>query len=300
MQRTCALAAVLMLAAAAPGAAQQAEPWCFTGFHPGEDTGTVWLPEGDLFCALLADPKAEHSFLSYLRGDFPSLQDGTDADRRIRIGAVGLGDAFPLVRVAGGVPGNGLQVGVVGSIFAQFDLSTESFDLINADYLVGVPVTFRRDGFSWRLRLYHQSSHLGDEFMLRTELERENLSFEALEVLLSQELGPVRVYGGGERLFNRDPATLEAMLAHGGIEVRLGAPRGARFVAAVDAKAAQQHDWQPGLSARAGIEVAHWRDASHPPRLWGVLLELYDGPSPYGQFFQEQVRWVGVGLHLSL
>ena len=179
-------------------------------------------------------------------------------------------------------------------------MGTESIDLINADYLVGVPVTLRWSGFSSRLRLYHQSSHLGDEFLLRTELQRENLSFEAIELLLSQEFGPLRAYAGGEYLFNREPETLDQTLAHAGLEARAGQLRGVRFVAAVDAKMVEQRDWDPGLSARAGIEFAYRRDESHPPRLWAILFEFYDGPSPYGQFFQEQVRWFGAGLHLSL
>lgn len=291
---------VLAVAGASPAAGQGATPWCFTGFHPGEVTGTVWLPEGDLFCPLLADPKAEHSFLSYLHGDFPSLDAGIDVDGDISIGAVGLGDAFPLVRIAAGRPGNGFQLGLVGSIFAQFNLDTESFDLINADYLVGVPVTVRWSGFSSRLRVYHQSSHLGDEFLLRAEIERENLSFEAVDLLLSQELGSFRLYGGGELLFNREPDDLGSALVHGGAELRLGDLRGGRLVGAVDVKASEQRDWDPGWSARAGVEVAHWRDETHPPRVWSLLAEFYDGPSPYGQFFQEQVRYLGLGLHLSL
>jgi hypothetical protein len=260
----------------------------------------VFLPEGDLFCPLLADPKTERSFVSFLRGDLPSLRGGIDTGEDMSIGAVGLGDAFPLVRFGSGTAGNGLQIALVGSIFAQFDLDTQSFDLINADYLIGVPVTFRAGGFSSRLRLYHQSSHLGDEFLLRTELTRENPSFEAVELVLSHELGPLRAYAGGEYLFNRDPATLDESLAHVGLEARAGQLRGVRFVAAADAKMAEQRDWEPGVSARAGIEFANWRDESHPPRLWAILLEFYDGPSPYGQFFQEQVRWFGIGLNLAL
>ena len=68
---------------------------CGAGIHAGEAAGQVWFPEGDLFCPLLADPKAERSFASYLRGEFPAITDGeTNAD----IGAVGLGDRFALVR----------------------------------------------------------------------------------------------------------------------------------------------------------------------------------------------------------
>lgn len=295
-----ALSAGLALAAPVPAAAQQVEPWCFTGFHPGEVEGTVLLPEGDVFCPLLADPKAEHSFASWLNGEFPALRTDPDADDDINIGSVGLGDALPIVRIGTGGRGNGLQIGVAGSVFAQVDLDAESFDLINADYLIGVPISFRWEEFSSRLRVYHQSSHLGDEFLLRTELQRENLSFEAVDLLLSHELGPVRLYGGGEYLFRREPDTLERLLAQAGAEVRVGELRGVRFVAALDAKFTEQHDWEPGLSARAGVELAQWRDEEHPPRLIGFLAEFYDGPSPYGQFFQEQVNWLGLGVHLSL
>ena len=83
------------------------------------------------------------------------------------------------------------------------------------------------------------------------------------------------------------------------MEVRLGSLRGTRMVAALDAKSTQQHDWEIGVSVRIGVEFAVWRDEQHPPRRWGFLAEFYDGPSPYGQFFQEQVRWFGLGLHLS-
>jgi hypothetical protein len=87
---------------------------------------------------------------------------------------------------------------------------------------------------------------------------------------------------------------------HGGLEARLGDPSGARLVAAGDVKTSEEQDWKPGWSVRGGIEFAYRRDDAHPPRLWSLLLEFYDGPSPYGQFFQEQVQYFGAGLHLSL
>ena len=37
----------------------------------------------------------------------------------------------------------------------------------------------------------------------------------------------------------------------------------------------------------------------HPGRLVTLMLELYDGPSPYGQFFQHDISYVGIGLHFG-
>jgi hypothetical protein len=35
------------------------------------------------------------------------------------------------------------------------------------------------------VRLFHQSSHLGDEFLLRNRVERINLSYESADLKLS-------------------------------------------------------------------------------------------------------------------
>jgi hypothetical protein len=115
---------------------------------------------------------------------------------------------------------------------------------------------------------------------------------------LSQAFGPLRIYAGGEQLFNREPADLEARVAHGGVELRSAPGRIASLIAAIDAKATQQQSWKPAWSARAGVELAWARDPGHPPRRLQVLGEFYNGPSPYGQFYREQVRYVGAGLHL--
>jgi hypothetical protein len=269
---------------------------CGTGVHGGEAHGVVGLPQGEVFCPLVADPKGVRSFATFLHGEFPTSAAAID------IASVGIGDAFPLVRFGGPHAGEGLQLGLEAAVFAQFDLASTSDDLLNADYVVGVPLTFRRAGFSARARFYHQSSHLGDELLLReeNEIRRENLSFESLELMVSQEFGVLRVYGGGEYLVNRRPSALDHVVAHAGAEVRAGPIRGARLVAAIDVKSTEQQEWKPALSARAGVELAWWRSNDHPPRLVSVLAELYDGPSPYGQFFLESIRYVGAGLHLQL
>ena len=186
-------------------------PRCGTGVHESEAIGVVGFPQDQIFCPIIADPKEPRSFASLLRGTFPSVEK--PSGKGTTIASVGLGDSFGLVRWGGPTAGEGVQLDVVGSIFAQFDLDSASNDLINADYIIGLPLTIRRSGFSVRARIYHQSSHLGDEYLLRSaEIQRENLSFESVELLASQEIGPLRVYGGGERIIRRDPETVEPKL----------------------------------------------------------------------------------------
>ena len=275
---------------------------CAVGIPESETSGYVPLPRGDVFCPLLADPKGQRSFVSYLH---ESADDGD-----MNIASVGISDAFGLLRVGGSKPGNGFQISLQGSVFAQFDLDVNSYDLINADYIIGLPITMRSGVFSARVRLYHQSSHLGDEFLLRENnptFERENISFEAAEMILSLDGGPFRVYAGGEYLLRRDPSDLERYVAHGGLELRpsrrlvkFGSVAGMRFVAAGDFKASEEQDWKPSVSIRTGFEFDRPRDTDPPGRRWGLLFEAYTGPSPYGQFFRNDVQQIGVGIHFTL
>ncbi len=295
------LVVVAFLATLSTVAGAQENNRCGRRIPSSERQAYVGLPTGDLFCALLADPKAMRSFLSYQR------TIGED-DSLFTIGSVGIADQFALARW-GGASGNGVQLSISGAVFAQFDLSSESFDLLNADYIVGIPLTMRANNVSAQFRVYHQSSHLGDEFLLRGDtLVRENLSFESAEAIVSAELGALRVYGGGEYLFNRNPEALQEMVAHGGAELRRASPLinfggavgGVRPIAAIDVKAAEQQDWDPAISARVGLEFERTRGADPPSRRWSLMLEAYDGPSPYGQFFRQKIRYVGLGAHFQL
>ena len=274
--------------------------YCGTNIPPDQATGFVALPEGDVFCPLLADPKAPHSYISYVRGSSTSAF-GTD------LLSVGIADHFGMARWNGPRPGEGFQIGLEGAVFAQFDLLTQSYDLINADYIFGIPMTFRWRDLSARVRVYHQSSHLGDEFVLRTRIPRENFSFESTEGILSYDAGPLRLYGGGEYLLHSQPQRLLSWQVHGGAELRQregalyrGKVTSVRLVAGGDVKAVQYIEWEPQYSAIAGFEFSDTRPTMHAARHWSVLGHYYYGPSPYSQFFRSDVTYYGVGVHFAL
>jgi uncharacterized protein DUF1207 len=292
------VAAVVLLVAPQISAAQDFQPRCGADVHDDEKTGFIPFAQGNIFCPLVADPKAIHSFLSYLRGDFAVITDPV-FDPNANLASVGLGDSFGLFRIAASTPPNGLQFDLEGGIFAQFNLDEPSFDLINADYLVGFPLTFRAGGFSSRLRLYHQSSHLGDEFLLSqdsTQLERQNFSFESLELIVSQEASWFRAYLGGEHFFRRFPIVFASRLVHSGLEIRPTAGP-FRFVAALDVKAVEAADWKVTWSGRSGLEIARRPSPGHPARVVSLLGSYYDGPAPYGQFYRNDFRYWSISLH---
>ncbi len=272
---------------------------CGAGGPTAERGAYIPLPHGDVFCPLIADPKATRSFVIYQRGN--------ETDLASDIIAVGIADQFPFFRTGAGTVGSGVQLGLSGAVFAQFDVGTASYDLLNADYIIGLPLTFRMGAFSGRARVYHQSSHLGDELLLReNHPNRENLSFESAELLLSADVSAVRVYGGGELFVHLDPADLPDRLVHAGLELRprvsasFGPAAVARLVAAVDVKVVNDTSTRTGISVRGGFEFGRPRDSDIPARRWSVLGEYYDGPAPYGQFLRRKVRLAGLGFHFTL
>ena len=114
----------------------------------------TFLPRGYLFRSLIADPKEPRFTASFIQ---PS-----ETFEETSLGIVAFGVTIGLLKVSAETPGDGFQVSIAGGVFAQFYLSKASAGLINADYVVGLPITYRRGKTSARFRLYHQSSHLGE------------------------------------------------------------------------------------------------------------------------------------------
>jgi hypothetical protein len=170
--------------------------------------------------------------------------------------------------------------------------------LINSDFLVGGQVTWRRGRVSTRVRVYHQSSHLGDEFILRNpRIARVDFGFEAVDGLVSLDHDLWRVYaGGGVRFFSH--ADLGPGVLRGGIEAHQRPTRGRRprVVLAADLTAHQGAvDWRGAVTGAGGLE---WSGSSSARRL-RALLVAFNGPSPWGQFFDERMRHVGAQLQFE-
>jgi hypothetical protein len=188
-------------------------------------------------------------------------------------------------------------VGIEPAIFALFNLDALSQDLVNADYRLALPLEYRKRSVSLRASVLHQSSHLGDEFLLDTAIQRINLSYEAVDLRLSVQAGDFRFYGGGERLVHREPSDLEVWKVQQGVEWLSGAGLLGDAVApliAVDVQERQESDWRPSVGVRAGIELVNPEKAR---RRIQILLEYYHGDNPNGQFYRQRVDYFGLGLH---
>ena len=254
---------------------------------------TGLLPEGHLFKPLLADPRWAHFSAAY-RNYVGNNIDGNNN------GSVSFGETIPFYRANIGRSIVQWETGIQAAVFSDFNLGASSSDLINTDFIASVYSSMRANNASAFARIYHQSSHLGDEFLLRkqTSLERVNLSYEGIDLKLSYELPyGIRVYGGGGGIFHKEPSTIKPWSVQYGMEFRSPwriESAAMRPIMAVDIKNHEQNNWNADVSARAGVQFDNFQTFN---RKFQVLAEYFNGNSPTGQFFKEKVEYIGLGLH---
>ena len=255
---------------------------------------TGLLPVGHLFKPLLADPRWAHFSAAYRNYQSDNF-DGRD------IASVSFGETIPFYRGNFGQSSVQWEAGLQAGVFSDFNLDASSSDLVNTDFIASVYSSVRAGQFSAFARLFHQSSHLGDEFLLRkipSKFERVNLSYEGVDLRLSYELPlGVRIYGGGGGLFHREPSDLKIWSTQYGVEFR--SPwridfAAMRPVVAVDIKNFEENKWNTDVSARAGVE---FDNSTVLGRKLQILVEYYNGYSPSGQFYNDKVEYVGLGAH---
>jgi hypothetical protein len=254
-----------------------------------------FFPRDDTFRALLADPAEPRVFMSRLR---VKRDAGDGSAAAFSAAFLGVGVDFGLLRRSGAAPGEGWQLGVFGSADSLFNLDLPGDALMNGDYRFGFPVTWRSGLFSMRARLYHQSSHLGDELILGGNApQRTTLSFETLDFIIAWEYAGLRLYGGAGHVLRSSHDSYDGTGVHAGFDyVSRPALSGMRFVAGLDVKWIEQVDWHSGVSAKAGIKIGRH---SLERRGLTLLLEAYDGFAPFGQFFVEEWRYRGVSLQFD-
>jgi hypothetical protein len=256
-----------------------------------EDTRVRVFPRVSLFAPLAADlrwPKFTLGY-NYYFGD----SDLTHA------GSAEAGASIPIVQKKNSRRPGTWEIGFQGGIFAVFDLAAPSSDLINADYLGGITFSYAFDSLVLFARYMHQSSHLGDEFLLNNEVDRINLSFEEISVLVSYDpLAWARVYGGAAVIVRSDPSNLDRWSLQFGSEFRpftAKTKRRLQLLVAVNLQCWQESDWIPDASLVAGLTLDPIGESSYRV---DFLLRYYIGRSPNGQFFTERIQTLGPAVQL--
>ncbi|MCH9811987.1 DUF1207 domain-containing protein [bacterium] len=247
----------------------------------------VWFPETTvLFEPLIANPRDPVYSIAYRWGD------QVIANNQI---AISLGDIFPIYRFFD-VFGGDLQIDIGACMWADFNMSpavqtnNEWAELVTTDYILSIPISYSIGIHSFRLRAYHISSHLGDEFMVNNpDVLRVNPSFEAIDFFWSiQYKDAMRIYFGPGVIVNDDISyPMGNFYVEYGLEFRpfthkYKHPRlyGNPFFA-LDCQNWDINNYNPSLTVQIGYE---WSKLERAGRNVRIFFEYHNGFSE-GQFF---------------
>lgn len=256
----------------------------------------VWFPQTTaIFLPELANPRQVINSIGYRGGD--RVMGKTAA-------SISLGDEFPIFRWLDIWKWHGdLQIGIESGIWSVFDMNppeprgNSATWLMNTDFFVALPLSYAIDKWAFRLRGYHESSHLGDEFMAQNpQVERLNPSFEAIDFFFSyQPQQYFRAYGGPGWIVHSDPTFhMKHFYVEYGMEGRFGGSKYpyhglfGNFIWGAHFRNWQVLDWNLDQTYILGYEWSKLQGVGRVVRFFG---EFHTGYSLEGQFFKEKTTY---------
>ena len=189
-------------------------------------------------------------------------------------------------------------------VFTQFQWSQvdgkQQRDMLNVDYKLAFSYARKNAKNTYRLRFFHVSSHLGDDYIIRNEINKysENkVNYEQLEFTYFRELNNhIRTYGGIGSVIRPNSLRLPFSY-HLGFDANIkGAGKKWGWTFGAFSKGHQETDFSPSLKAAAGRAFYAFKKVE-PIR---IVLEYYTGHLPYSQFEEERIEWLGLGLYFYL
>ena len=245
----------------------------------------------EIFPLLIADPRHIQLSASYYRLDGQNTSD------------IGLGYSWGLTRWRSGELQDWLwEWDVEGMAYSRFQIGGGINKFETVDFFANLPVTVRRGDVAFKGTLYHESSHLGDDYIRDTHNTGFRSSNEGVRLQASVEPRRyARLYGGTTYLLHEIPVAGPWSL-QGGLEffsddlTRSKRIRTRLFVAQ-DFQWHQDVQWNMDSHTVAGLKFNFHESLTRAMR---VQLGYFNGHSPFGQFYTQRTHYADVSLAFEL
>jgi hypothetical protein len=243
------------------------------------------LPVGLIYHSYLAAPKEPRFASAWLEDeDRGSMWDATLGFRQGILRRGTLESDRPV----------GFQVDIDGAVFARI-LPAQGYDLMSADFRVGIPITYGGKRFQTKLEFYHLSSHVGDEFTYsHPGVHSNNYTWDGLgwgnsyylteNLRLYEELDYGYGTGGGAK-----PLEIQFGVEYSPVWAT-GMRRGSPFLA-MNTSLRETVDYSGSFVLQTGWQ---WRNQNGG--LLRLGMEYYTGMSDQNEFFQQREDKIGLGI----
>jgi hypothetical protein len=191
-----------------------------------------------------------------------------------------------------------IVLGIGSQAYGRFSLDDSKSALISLDWVAALNTTALLGPWTLTLQLYHESSHLGDEYADHFGAGRLDWSREVIAGWASYSPGALRLTGGASYVLD-DGLSLPRPGAAFGIDFgghgHRAAARPVEPVIGLYTEATSATRWRLSSSAKLGLEFV----GQGRPQL-GLSLIGHNGLSTQRQFFREESRYIGVEVRVDL
>jgi hypothetical protein len=192
----------------------------------------------------------------------------------------------------------GWEFGLQAAAFTQFEIKQVDDGaylggMVNVDYRAVGFISYRKKRTALRLRLFHISSHLADDYIIRNNITSptpNTLNYEQLDLTGSFAWGSLRPYAGFGYIFTPN-SIRERWSFQAGVQYQQAnrEEKFARLMAGFDIKFFEENEYTPGFRAGAGVQLGQ----PHKTHV-GLLLDFYHGHLPYSTMEYRRVTWFGI------
>jgi hypothetical protein len=230
-------------------------------------------------------------------GRLLSTRRGESSFGNEREAEVVIGENLPLIAIKRGT--RPVVLGLGTQVYGRFSLDDSKTALISVDWVAGLNTTALLGKMALTMQVYHESSHLGDEYGDRFQAQRLDWSREVIAGWMTYAAGQWKVTGGASYVLY-DGLSLPRAGAAVGLDWGAGRhrflTRPLEPVLGLYTEGSAATDWRLSTSAKLGVAVRGKGGA----RSVGLALIAHDGLSTQRQFFRRESRYLGLEVRFDL
>jgi hypothetical protein len=257
-----------------------------------KDSTLILFPDNKLFPAIFLDPLE----CQIMGGSYFLTQSGQDLSL---YSTVNLGFNKPVF--AKHAENISWEINFGAAVFSQFDLIKEDdgsylAGFMNTDFKISADYTIQKKNNLLRLRTFHISSHLGDDYIQRHAdilINDKSVNYEQIDLTYMRLSGNSFFYAGTGYIYTKN-VFRERLSFQGGGVISFEKPRPVNFFTGLDLKLLAENNFNPDIRAAFGFSFN--RKSESLLRIW---TEYYSGRLPYSTIDYGRVNWFGMGMRIN-
>ena len=169
--------------------------------------------------------------------------------------------------------------------------------MLNIDYKASSIFALSRQRHKFRLQVFHISSHLGDDFIIRNqyfEYNNKSVNYEQVDLTYLYSFDRLEIYIGLGEVFNRN-AFRDRFMIQSGFQSYFPLSDKIIFSFGTDIKKYEENDFVPDIHYGFGLTIGEADQFQ-----FNLMVDGYFGRLPYSTLDWGKMRWLGLSSSIYL